>query len=459
MDNSKSLGTLDADAKQNVRYCIDEWLRDEQIALAIKRPEVGRIEGHEAMRAEPCAIVCYGPSLEQTWEQVKDYRYIFTCSGSHRFLIDRGVIPTWHVEVDPRSHKISLLGEPHPDVTYLPASCCHPKYFDHLAAHGATVKLWHVYDTAAESSRKLPYGEWAITGGSNVGLRAMTIARFFGFTEMHIYGMDGNEGAEVGRKHAGPHILQDGSPHQLTEYPKGSGTMWRTTAGLLESARQTFHELDMMPDVKATFHGHGLVQEMAKHYVPKPKQLPPGHSNVIAMQKPQVISDQYRQMNAQLHRDNLAYGVGGGKHAKQVQKIAESLGTRSVLDYGCGKGYLAKELPYPIWEYDPAIPEKAEPPRPAELVVCTDVLEHIEPELLDYVLDDLRRVTLKVGFFVIHTGPAGKTLPDGRNSHLIQQPMPWWRDKLARHFAIGQMVESKPLIYCIVGPQKSRKAA
>jgi hypothetical protein len=444
--------TLDVDAKQAVRYCIEEWLRDEQIALAIKRPEVGRIEEHP-VRDDECAIVCYGPSLAKTLEDVRAFRWIFTCSGSHRYLIDRGTVPTWHVEVDPRKHKIDLLGEPHRDVTYLPASCCHPLYFDHLAKHGATTKIWHVYDTAEESMRKLPMGEWSITGGSNVGLRAMTIARFFGFKKMHVFGMDGCEGEEVGKKHAGPHILQDGTPHMMCEYPKGSGRMWRTTPGLLESARQTFHELDMMADVSCTFHGDGLVQEMHKAYVPNPKKAKDGKGVLIAIQKPELISADYRDMNTQLHRENLAYGVGGGKYAPTVRKLAESMKTTSILDYGCGKGYLAKELPFPIWEYDPAIPEKAESPRPADLVVCTDVLEHIEPDLLEFVLADIRRCTKKVGFFVIHTGPAGKTLPDGRNSHLIQQPMPWWKDRLKRHFKIGQLFERAPLVFAVVGPK------
>jgi hypothetical protein len=35
-----------------------------------------------------------------------------------------------------------------------------------------------------------------------------------------------------------------------------------------------------------------------------------------------------------------------------------------------------------------------------------------------------------IAFITIHTGPAMKTLPDGRNAHLTQQPMEWWLPKL-----------------------------
>jgi len=73
-------------------------------------------------------------------------------------------------------------------------------------------------------------------------------------------------------------------------------------------------------------------------------------------------------------------------------------------------------------------------------VTCIDVLEHIEPELLENVLDDLQRVVDKYGLFTIHTGPAQKILPDGRNAHLIQQPLAWWSEKLIKRFTILKQV-------------------
>ena len=147
---------LDITKAQEVSYCIPLWLRDEQIIQNIARSEVGRIEPHHDLRTDPCAIVCYGPSLNDTWKQVQDFQYIFSCSGSHKFLLERGIVPTWHVEVDPRVHKVELLGPPHPGVEYLVASTCHPQYFDHLK--GFKVTLWHVFDNAEDGLRTLPPG-------------------------------------------------------------------------------------------------------------------------------------------------------------------------------------------------------------------------------------------------------------------------------------------------------------
>jgi hypothetical protein len=93
--------------------------------------------------------------------------------------------------------------------------------------------------------------------------------------------------------------------------------------------------------------------------------------------------------------------------------------------------------PLSIHHYDPAIPEWSTPAQPCNFVACIDVLEHIEPALLDNVLDDLQRVTAGVGIFTVHTGPAVKFLTDGRNAHLIQKPPAWWLPKFLDRFELA----------------------
>ena len=158
------------------------------------------------------------------------------------------------------------------------------------------------------------------------------------------------------------------------------------------------------------------------------------------MSKP-LISESYRAQQQNLHT-NPAYGVASVKFAPLVAQLMKDKNFREVLDYGAGKGRLGTRLaellnPSPtVHHYDPAIPDWAAPPEPCQFVACIDVLEHIEPDLLDNVLDDLKCVTLKAGIFTVHTGPAVKVLDDGRNAHLIQKPYDWWLPKLIERFEL-----------------------
>lgn len=168
------------------------------------------------------------------------------------------------------------------------------------------------------------------------------------------------------------------------------------------------------------------------------------------------ISPAYLAQQKELHR-NPDYGVASLQYAPLVAEIAARIPARSISDYGAGKCNLAKRLGelgrggFEYLPYDPAFPEYG-PPRPADLVCCIDVLEHVEPDYLDTVLDELRAITRRVGFFTVHSGPAVKHLPDGRNAHLIQQPASWWLPHLCRRFEIVQLQRTPGGFWVLVEP-------
>ena len=150
-----------------------------------------------------------------------------------------------------------------------------------------------------------------------------------------------------------------------------------------------------------------------------------------------MISDEYRRQNELLHARSATYGSGSGqKFAPFVREVMKNSQSATVLDYGCGKGTLRQALGEFVANYDPAVPEWSEKPVPADLVVCTDVLEHVEPEFLDDVIADLRRLTKKVAFLVIACRPANRHLDDGRNAHLIVEPPDWWLKKIGGTFEV-----------------------
>jgi hypothetical protein len=151
-----------------------------------------------------------------------------------------------------------------------------------------------------------------------------------------------------------------------------------------------------------------------------------------------TISPSYLLQQQQLHQ-NPNYGVASLYFAPTVKTVMDQFGAKSISDYGAGKCNLRRALNelgksgFDYFPYDPAFPEYGEP-TPADIVCCIDVLVHIETEYLDAVLLDLKEITREVGFFSVHTGPAVKSLPDGRNAHLIQQPSSWWLPRLCQHF-------------------------
>lgn len=153
------------------------------------------------------------------------------------------------------------------------------------------------------------------------------------------------------------------------------------------------------------------------------------------MKLERYISPEYLVAQKMLHASPKGYGGRGDKWTLAVRNLAFAHGCSSILDYGCGQGSLGvalRQIGFDITDYDPAIPGKdaIEKYKTFDLVVCTDVLEHIEPDRLAVVIDHLFRLTNKVLFLVIATRPSNKFFPDGRNVHLIIEPASWWRERL-----------------------------
>jgi hypothetical protein len=151
------------------------------------------------------------------------------------------------------------------------------------------------------------------------------------------------------------------------------------------------------------------------------------------------ISDEYQKQIRFLHDSEKSFG--GGSSADIVAEIISTLKINSLSDYGAGKKELENRLVSEFGieinysPYDPAFPEYGVASS-ADLVCCIEVLEHIEPEFLKSVLDQLATIIIKYGFFTVHCGPSSKFLPDGRNAHLIQKPISWWLPNISEYFEI-----------------------
>jgi hypothetical protein len=143
-----------------------------------------------------------------------------------------------------------------------------------------------------------------------------------------------------------------------------------------------------------------------------------------------------------------------------VSQIIERMEVDHLLDYGCGaQTNLAKNLKVSrklmYQAYDPGVPRFSKSPVPAQMVACIDVLEHIEPEYLETVLDELQRLAEAIVFLTVTTCAALKTLSDGRNAHLTQQPMGWWLPKFLDRWSVQTVQTISEESFFVVGTTRS----
>lgn len=161
------------------------------------------------------------------------------------------------------------------------------------------------------------------------------------------------------------------------------------------------------------------------------------HAGAYAFAHDDLTTENYRNQLREKHA-LTKWGKSGGSHIIEVMKMARELGAQSIVDYGCGRGTLKpaveKEDPtLRVFEYDPGIPGKDMLPKPGDLVVGTDVLEHVEHEKLNAVLRHIFLLSKRGAYLVISMSKARETLPDGRNAHLVVQNQEWWVEKLREH--------------------------
>lgn len=158
-----------------------------------------------------------------------------------------------------------------------------------------------------------------------------------------------------------------------------------------------------------------------------------------------ALLDQYRKMHA------ADAEVFAGKSvffaASKVRGLVERFSSRTLLDYGSGKGsqYAERNITLPgvagVWPslkqywgldevvcYEPgAGPGDNEPQGQYDGVICVDVLEHCAVEDLPWIVDELFAHARQFVFANVASYPAAKTLPNGDNAHVTQRRDSWWK--------------------------------
>ena len=143
-----------------------------------------------------------------------------------------------------------------------------------------------------------------------------------------------------------------------------------------------------------------------------------------------LISEEHRSAETKKHIADPDYGGEAINYAEHKSTMINSMQIDDVLDYGAGKGELHRHLALDhqtaIHLYDPAISKISIEPEPHDLVLCINVLEHVEEDCLEDVLDDLMRCAKHNIFLVIKE----------------DMPMEWWMEKIMKRFRIESLVRS-----------------
>lgn len=150
------------------------------------------------------------------------------------------------------------------------------------------------------------------------------------------------------------------------------------------------------------------------------------------------------------HKDPNKYpGLTTTNYSPQIKKFIQENGpVTSCLDYGCGKGYqyMGKKL-HEGWGiemptlYDPAVPNhNKRPDRTFDMVLSTDVMEHIAEEDVPTVLADIMSLSERLVFLSISCRPALINLPNGENAHCTVKPWTWWQKQVEKVAKPGQIV-------------------
>jgi hypothetical protein len=165
------------------------------------------------------------------------------------------------------------------------------------------------------------------------------------------------------------------------------------------------------------------------------------------------LIEQYQMMHTEgdvrsgLSPENTFPGQSLPPQAPNIRRLILETQSRSLLDYGCGKGQQYR--PYRIADpkvgefpdiksywgasevrcYDPGYPPYSELPSGTfDGVICTDVLEHCPEEDVAWIVAELFAYARKFVYANVACFPARKCLPSGGNAHCTVKAPGWWED-------------------------------
>lgn len=376
-------------------------------------------------------IVGGGPSVADWIDEIKARKEhgqtIFALNGAAKYLSERGIEVDYCVVVDAREFNVAFMGYAN---KYLLSSQCHPDLFGRCDSI-----LWHQEypDNMPEFESALPETQQEhalIGGGTTVGLSSMALVYALGYRKLHLYGFDSSYRDGKG------HAYGQYDPQKVECVATVAGRSFKTTLAMAKQA-ELFPQLsDSLIELGCTItiRGDGLLPWTSKQSSIKPEEL--------------TEQEKYQKMWAHEQYREAA----PGEYAAAFFCLAANPNTTDwVIDFGAGTGRGALRihemqhcgvlmLDFADNCLDSKVKDKIGPKFRLEITdltapinymapygYCTDVMEHIQPELVRQVIKNIMSSAGKV-FFQISTVPDTMGALIGQQLHLTVEPAQWWRE-------------------------------
>jgi hypothetical protein len=373
-------------------------------------------------------IVGGGPSLVEFLPMIEKRRelgqVIFALNGTAKFLNRHNIVPEYQVILDARPENIDLIGKAK---EYLISSQCHPTLFESVG----NVTTWHPAMEGIETHLPEYKNEYAlIGGGTTVGLSTMCLAYTLGYRKMHLFGYDSSHRQTMG--------------HAYSQSMNANDVLCKVTVNgkVFTSSLTMARQAELFPTVCnnlidlgciITVDGDGLIMEVVKSM----------RQNAAPMEE----DEKYRQMWAiPAYRDTAP----GELIADTFVNVAKITKETVIVDFGCGTGRGAKRIhdlsgaqmrlvdfshncldkgvnfPLTIADLTKPIGVKG------DIGYCTDVMEHIAPENVEAVIQNIMEC-VDSAFFQISLVPDNMGALIGQPLHLSVFPYNWWLNKFAEY--------------------------
>lgn len=414
--------------------------------------------GYTSLYSEPYdervfVMVCGGPSVAHHLDELRaksldDEHYFVVCSNmTGNYLADHGIIPHAHFIIDPQEKKKHDVARADERVQYWINVACHPAVFATLKDQGIQPYAFladfdadgKAVQAVRESITPGQPGMMVIQGGTMAGLRAINIAEARGFRAMEYYGFDAT--VQVANGRARPYAYEKKRGEAIIEIQcDRCPEKFDTTLIFQKQVNEFISWRAKMPWIDIKIIGGGLIAHYQKHIEELEKEV---------RHAPYRYTQKYAELQRKLHAEG-EYGVSGKYFVPTIfhgiSQLAKRHGSVRVLDYGSAAGNTMKAVREHLWMppavedfcYDPFVDGICGEPEPADFLICTDVMEHVEPECTKAVLDHIASLTRRVVFFSISLDKAQKTLADGRNAHVNLRTAEFWLKEITRRFIVSE---------------------